>query len=375
MKYMGSKKAMLGNGLGQLIDECCQSASRFIDLFAGSAAVSQFVAQRHEIEVVAYDLQEYSVVLANSFLSRTEPINVQKPLEKWLHSAEKIIERFDVPPNVKLTRKFVEDARAWSQKQSGMPITKAYGGHYFSPTQSIWLDALRKTVPRRLNIKSAAIASLIDVASYCAASPGHTAQPFQPTKTAKIFLEESWNRPVVEQLRKSFAAIASTHSKIQGRAAQRDANIVARYLKENDLVFIDPPYSGVHYSRFYHVLETIAHGSCGEVFGRGRYPASKKRPRSRYSVKSEAASALEELLLKISNAKASAILTFPTHSCSNGLDGKLVSDLCAKYFHVDNNVVDSRFSTLGGTSGQHLNEGGRMARQYKQELILLLNPR
>ncbi|MCB9133375.1 MAG: DNA adenine methylase [Anaerolineales bacterium] len=33
---------------------------------------------------------------------------------------------------------------------------------------------------------------------------------------------------------------------------------IAATLNNNDLVFVDPPYSSVQYSRFYHVLETVA---------------------------------------------------------------------------------------------------------------------
>jgi adenine-specific DNA-methyltransferase len=66
--------------------------------------------------------------------------------------------------------------------------------------------------------------------------------------------------------------LASQFAQRPGTVKVADANQAARGLQESDLVFIDPPYSGVQYSRFYHVLETIADGGRGPVTEVGRYP-------------------------------------------------------------------------------------------------------
>jgi adenine-specific DNA methylase len=141
------------------------------------------------------------------------------------------------------------------------------------------------------------------------------------------------------------------------------------------LVFLDPPYSGVHYSRFYHVLETIARGTCGPVHGTGRYPPAAERPRSSYSVVSEAPAAIEDLLKGIAERQAKAILTFPQRACSNGLSGPDVRAIAQKYFQVKSTFKRSRFSTLGGTQDENGNGYGRCARQKTHELIFSLTPR
>ena len=64
MKYMGSKRWMLENGLGNILEQNIPHYRRFVDLFAGSGVVASYVAKRSRIPVVAYDLQEFSVVLA-----------------------------------------------------------------------------------------------------------------------------------------------------------------------------------------------------------------------------------------------------------------------------------------------------------------------
>src|SRR5208282_4532117 len=148
-----------------------------------------------------------------------------------------------------------------------------------------------------------------------------------------------------------------------------DANEAAASIAEGDLAFIDPPYSGVHYSRFYHVLETIARGRCSDVSGAGRYPAADERPRSRYSLKSESSAALNDLFVAIASRGGKAIVTFPQRGCSNGLSGRIVIALAGNHFKTEQHWVASKFSTLGG------NNDHRNARRSTRELILVLRPR
>jgi len=256
-------------------------------------------------------------------------------------------------------------------------VTRSYGGHYFSPSQSLWIDGLLATVPRTEPARTLARAALVQAASQCAAAPGHTAQPFQPTRTARRFLADAWQRDVIEATKSAFFALSSARAKTKGRAEVKDANDAAKTLRRGDLVFIDPPYSGVHYSRFYHVLETIARGDCGKVSGVGRYPVSEERPWSRYSVTSEASTALDELLKTISGRGAKAILTFPDHKCSNGLSGRSVRRIARKHFRITTERVKSLFSTMGGTGnkGHKRKQAKRGARHIAKELMLVLKPK
>jgi adenine-specific DNA-methyltransferase len=250
-----------------------------------------------------------------------------------------------------------------------------YGGHYFSAKQAFWIDALRATLPTNEPLRTLSLAALISAASQCVAAPGHTAQPFQPTRTAKRFLKEAWDRDVPQRVRVSLELISRRFARRSGKAARLDANEAAGSLSNSDLVFVDPPYSGVHYSRFYHVLETIARGECGGVTGVGRYPAPELRPRSLYSLKTLSGATLDDLLATISSRGASVILTFPDHNCSNGLSGDKVKKMAAKHFRVTEQTVRSKFSTLGGNSSMQGQEAGRAARHVANELILLLRPR
>ena len=372
---MGSKRWMLHNGLAGIIDSRVPRHKRFVDLFSGSAAVSWHVATNHSIPVLANDLQEFCRVLAAAVLCRTTTLGGHW-VDSWINraaaaaethalfaSAQKLAGRDGMPISA-----LAAEARSLCAN-AATPATAAYGGHYFSPLQAIHLDSLRQSLPHRRPHRLAALAALVQTASACAASPGHTAQPFAPTNSAGPYLRDAWSRDVFARVRQHAAALSDIGSKQLGGATTGDANDLAPKLDEGDLVFIDPPYSSVHYSRFYHVLETIAVGHRVRVAGAGRYPPPELRPRSRYSVPSEAQTALQQLLGAIAARQCGVIITFPAGAASNQLSGDRVIEIARNWFTVDCLKVTSRCSTLEG------NTRNRSPRMRSEELLLSLHPR
>lgn len=374
---MGSKRAMLQNGLGELLarEVKANGENRFIDLFAGSGAVAIHIAQKVPIHVLAFDLQEYSAVVAGAIIEREKNFAWEVVWADWEKRASRSFTKVRLPKDKTLTQAVVADYREWSGEQSKLRITKAYGGYYYSPKQAVLIDAFLATMPESGPAKKIALAALIKAASRCAAAPGHTAQPFQPTRGGKPFLKDAWDRDVMQITKAAFTSLAGQCALQRGKAKVLDANLAAEQLREGDIAFIDPPYSGVHYSRFYHVLETIARFESVEVSGAGRYPAPELRPRSKYSVTSEAPNALSDLFSTISVRGAKAIITFPHDKCSNGLSGYKVRSLAEKYFHVVRESVSSRLSTLGGRGDDKKGEAGRAARRHTRELMLVLKPK
>jgi adenine-specific DNA-methyltransferase len=378
VKYMGSKRAMLTNGLGEVLSSELPRASRFVDLFTGSGTVAWYAATHCDIEVLATDLQRFAVSLAASVVCREVVVESDRTLKEWMRRART---RVTEHPTYNDAARVQDDLAKGSLKQlvtesRGVcadpacgPVQQAYGGFYFSPLQALWIDSLRATLPRTRSARIVAMAALIETGSRCAASPGHTAQPFQPNETAGPFLVGQWTRNAANTAWANYISIGSLVSRRAGDARVADAVKLAHELRETDLVFVDPPYSSVQYSRFYHVLEMIACGESQIVEGVGRYPPLTARPQSKFSLKSESESALRTLLEAISGSRARVVVTFPAGKASNGLSGRQVAEIAAEFFHIVRATVTGRFSTLGG------NRVTRAARQESQELILTLSPK
>lgn len=372
---MGSKRAMLGNGLGEALGRSLGEAKRVFDLFTGSAAVAWHISQRYETNVLASDLQEYSRVLAAAVIERTEAVTDRTWVDRWIERASgRLFDHVQWAEIDQLQQDLgkldASEATSIARGQNlgdDFPLSKAYGGYYFSVWQTGWLDALRATLPNEPDLRNLALASLIQAASRCAASPGHTAQPFKPNDSAGKFLIEAWRRDVPSIVRNRIDDIAPRHAMRKGEAHCMDAIELADRATPGDLCFLDPPYSGVHYSRFYHVLEGVARGEVGEVSGSGRYPDRSKRPASNFSMTSTSKRAFDDLLAILARRKVSVIITFPAGSASNGLSGEDIKAIAANHFRIEEEKVSSRFSTLGGDL-RH-----RAARQDADELILTLS--
>lgn len=368
---------MLMNGLGKVLKAEAANSSGFADLFVGSGTVAWYMAEKMRCRVFAADLQLFAVSLAEAVITRDNKIDAGSVWESWYKEAQQSVRRkrlfreaelFDAGGWEKARRRSVSDAREMCVGSRGA-MTRAYGGYYYSPKQALLLDALRQCLPKAVLKRRVALAALIWAASECAAAPGHTAQPFQPTKKAAPFLFEAWRRDVAVRVQSALDNICPRHATVVGSGTVCDAEVLAGQLSKKDVAFVDPPYSGVHYSRFYHVLETVAHGVCGDIEGAGRYPAPEKRPKSEFSIRSTSANALERLLAKLAEREVRTILTFPEEETSNGLSGSTVERIAKKYFKASKVIVNGRFSTLGG------NSENRKARIPAYEIILTLTPR
>ena len=374
VKYMGSKHALLASGLGQLIVEESLRVGRIVDLFCGGSSIAWFAAENTKLPVLAIDLQKYAVVIARSVINRTIPLDPEVIASEWFREVRKVRDKsitwHEAEDHVNghgSIEEFVVVSRELCARVAGTgPIWRSYGGHYFSPRQAATIDAMLDALPGQEPIRTICLAATIASGSHCAASPGHTAQPFQPTRGATPFIAEAWSRDPLKLAHRALEQICSRRANVSGESTVGDAVSMASTLSSSDLVIVDPPYSGVQYSRFYHVLEAIATGVEHPVAGRGRYPPLTVRPQSSFSRRSESRQALEDLLGSLAQVRATVIFTFPSGESSNGLSGEVVIRTANHLFDVEEHRVASRFSTLGG------NNTNRSARSRSEELVLLM---
>ena len=71
MRYLGSERMVLANGLGDALTKDSRSPARFVDLFCGAGIVSEFVATSSELPVLSSDLQNSKTTLAASIVKQT----------------------------------------------------------------------------------------------------------------------------------------------------------------------------------------------------------------------------------------------------------------------------------------------------------------
>jgi adenine-specific DNA methylase len=389
MKYMGNKGKMLPV-LGDIISFHSKNSERIADPFCGSAAVSWFLAETTDKEIISGDIQSYAVARARAVIERTEVINPDSMLSYWFARAKMVVDSVanhfpnhlkSIEPDltdpalikrvVSQSRKFCKDVLpvVFQDFDGGWPISKSYGGYYYSPAQALVFDALRQTLPSDSAKRKIALAALVEAASKAAASPGHTAQPFQPTETSAKYIIEAWLRDPWTLVKSSVTDIAGRSANTKGQGIVGDFTKTISRLQAGDLVFADPPYSGVHYSRFYHVLETITRGTEFEPEGRGRYPAIEDRPSSAFSKKSEAYAAASKLLESCAEKHLRLVLTFPTEGASNGLNASDFIEMGNPLFsEIQVDEVRTDFSTLGG------NKKHRAARKECGESIISFLP-
>ncbi len=378
MKYMGSKRGMVANGLGEVLDDALNRNGRFADIFAGSGIVACHVAQKYSIPVFASDLQSFSAVLSNAVIARIAPVSVDDIWMPWKHRAEDYARQSGLLDKALVLdskdwkgdpQELVDSARALSASSKSPDILRAYGGFYFSPLQALTIASLRATLPEQEPEKTVALASLIGGAMKCVAAPGHTAQPFKATPTGAPHLFNRWRMNAATSTFKELIDLAPRCAQVKGVASILDAEMALETLRPDDVAFVDPPYSGVQYSRFYHVLETISRDWCSPVDGEGRYPSRDERPSSDFSLRSKSTHSLDRLLMKLAAKRVLVVLTFPAGEASNGLSGERVEQISRKYFEVDKKVTTTVFSTLGGRRSSL-----QGTRQSKEELILILRP-
>lgn len=369
---------MLGAGLSQIISNAVEERpERFVDLFSGSGAVARWVAENHAIPVDAVDSQLYAKILSGAIIERNEKASAAI-LNDWILFSQDLyrdrLMEFGSSPSLSIGSDavYAERAKAEAMDAPGF-IARQYGGHYYSINQGLAFDCLLERLPHSAPERAVALAAVIESASSCAASPGHTAQPFQPTEKLIKHIDAAWRRdPFAFAARKAGSYAGRYALSSGGRATQRDALLyVNDSLADGSVVFCDPPYSEVQYSRFYHVLEGIARGGWDQVHGAGRAPLGDNRFSSTFSSRKDSTAAFDDLFRSLAARSATVILTFPDHGCSNGQSADSLIQLAQPWFNVTTTAVNVTHSSLGAsdTTG-----GPRVPRREVRESVLVLSP-
>lgn len=213
---------------------------------------------------------------------------------------------------------------------------KYYSGTYWSFEQCAWIDAIRAVAEmyRGSRLYYAIMSSLVFAMSYCAQSTGHFAQfrPLKENNYKSVLMYRMKSIPVLfKKKMHELLIVLRNPLRYSFRSATLDYEDCVASLNPETIVYADPPYSAVHYSRFYHVLETIVLYDHPQLEYKGRY--RNNRYQSPFDQKSRVESAFEKLFCAVSRQQCHLLLSYSDNALlsEEQLDGIASRCLGAQY--------------------------------------------
>lgn len=330
LKYMGGKRDLLDE-IGKAIDEMNVNTADFCDLFAGTSIVSY--AFSDSFNVVSNDIQSYSSVFSNTYFSDfsafgSPEIVVNTIMEKaetffcqmkrnypqlCYHYSE------DIDFNKMLELELEQLRLVNSAIKGGFSFfIKYYSGTYWSFEQCAWIDSIRAVAEtyKGTRLYYAILSALVFAMSYCAQSTGHFAQfrTLTINNYKSVLLYRMKSVPTLFQ--KKMLELLSTLRKPlhhSFRSSTLNYEDCVSTLRPNTVIYADPPYSAVHYSRFYHVLETLVLYDHPRLEYKGRY--RENRYQSPFDQRRHVTNAFESLFHAVRHQKCHLLLSY----CDNAL--------------------------------------------------------
>lgn len=413
IRYLGNKRRLL-----PIIDELMHSnhkpGSTVIDIFAGSSSVGYHLL--NDYRIVTNDIEGYSYFIGKALIeSSGKMIEIDRILEtllpdflsnrSLLSSAlsdfiDKENQILSEIPNFQEYSDFCSSTPYIARvsvngmgpkvnsifshalsKPSTPPyclFTTYFMNSYFGVEQCIDIDSLRYAIdlhygpvsgPKNDIVFSKLMCAFFYTLSNCVASPGHFAQSSHPNNEQiyRRILKER-QKDVWVSFRKYFIDLfrEPKSNSFQNLAYQLDALELLRQLtpeldRQNDvLVYIDPPYTADHYSRYYHILNTLLLYDYPECEHKGRYRSD--RFTSTYSIKSKAMLEITELLLEANTRRFKVMMSYR----SGGLVP--LTDLYQLCFDIFQDVSWVMVPFMHSSQGRSLKENNNL--RYSESLFV-----
>ena len=324
MKYMGSKRELLDFIISSINDLDIES-NWFCDLFSGTSVVGCSLKDEYNVQI--NDIQIYTSIFANTYLPNINKLINSTELEKIKDRVLFYVDEFyrkypdlifdynSIDNYEKLTKLEIQQQNLiYSNFEIGFHLfVKYYSGTYWSYTQCVWIDSIR-AVAEEYKGKSdyyIILSSLIYAMSYTSQSTGHFAQFRDVTESNMHDIMLYRIRDIGTYFEKKFLEILNM---VDVEATNRytittlDYLDCLRLIERNTIVYADPPYSSVHYSRFYHAIETLIRYDYPNVKYKGRY--REDRHQSPFGKKTEVKNAFGKLFKGVKNKNSHLILSY-----------------------------------------------------------------
>jgi len=358
IKYMGSKKPII-EFVAKSINEVHTNENAWVtDLFAGSCSISAYLRRKYNF--ISNDIQEYSCVLAHTYFSNLSTYNYQEvknqidkvilPQINWYKKKFKSFLYDYSKIDTIVGYQKVETAQRDLLKKGKFDnsyhlFTKYYSGTYWSFEQCIWIDSLRKAADefKGTPLYYVILSSIMFAMSYTTQSTGHFAQyrdgnSDEAVENIIFYRQKDFYELFLKKLSELINCLDNSLKTLKTSSLNFEECL--KLIPNGGTVYCDPPYASVHYSRFYHVLETLVKYDYPEIDFKGRY--RDDRHQSPFSQKSKALEAFATMFDGIISKSAQMVLSY---SGSGVVGIEEIITLANKRFNQNEYMVSVR--TLG----------------------------
>lgn len=330
IKYMGSKAKII-NFVSESI-QTIYNGGVVCDLFSGAASLSGALGASYSI--LTNDIQHYSSLIASVYLKPVKQIDTESLIQDATNNYKKAKSKISVDIDYEGFNSLEEFNEIEIRNRTLINQTfrhhyhlfvKNYSGTWWSGEQCLWIDAIKQAIDKRVKsgeFKQAEYALtmsiLLHAMAYSSQGTGHYAQ-YRDAKTESSMLDINIYRQ--KRLQDLFEKKLSQMI-IWTKVNVVDLNHSITTLDYTDClknlnggtVYADPPYAFVHYSRFYHAMETLCLYDYPELqikggsIVKGRY--REERHQSPFCIKSQVNGAFEDLFSGVNKAGANLALSY-----------------------------------------------------------------
>lgn len=403
LQYMGSKARIISHICEPIIKN--NAISTVVDLFAGTGSVG-YALKQHK-NVISNDIEHYAYIINQAILngctfsSADESAFWSNVEKQYSHlqatiptvlSAEQLFFCKDVDykqykifcentPSVfspKTEDSQMNELLALVAQVTPGVITKTpvpclfltyYANAYFGIAQCCQIDAIRNVIEtvKDEHIKNVLLTVLMSVMSASASTTTHFAQYLKvKSKATCLNLIAKRSISIIDECKSLLqeyreAGLCSTASATQSPCFNLDFSACLDAIKLDGavLVYADPPYFKEHYSRYYHVLNTLclydypamAVNPQTHELSIGRY--RENRTVSDFGKKAKALGAFEKLIARCAQAGAWLMISYSDNSI---VDITSLQTLAEEKYDVLINKVELSHSKQGRSSTSKVDE-------------------
>ena len=407
LNYQGNKTSLMPF-INQNIKKYISPGDTICDIFAGSGSVSSSLKDQYTI--VANDMELYSSIISSALLNT--------PLKSSLNDIKKAFEssfKLNLKKKLITNEKIVAEERAlllnndneglvilyniiptiWNMLDDNITAKKLreknnydlflryYSASYFGIEQSIVIDALVQSIKSFKKNESDLLFSCLffSMKETVFSKDGHMAQPLNIVKNPSRHLKQRKKDVFyyfivkLDEFIDKAENYAYTRNKIYNKDLA-DLLLDEDFIKNNDikLIYADPPYTDMQYSRYYHLLNvaarydypepTISRGS----FTKGLY--TEGRNQSELSKRSTAKNRFFELFTfcKKNNILLALSYAYPRDSKKQNVDRYTVS--IEELVEMAKEIFGSKKVQIEQQEYKHANHRNSFSKEVLEYLII-----